>query len=163
MFNRKSWGLIEQIIVAFMDNSRLDLRLLIVILEITHYHRIQVLKNREITQTRIIIIIWNYHKCCRNRRKLRISKKGIIWESNKAIAQREENKMLIWSRIIDHLTTIISQMPKNSKIMIEYAANHMIFLKHILEIIKHKMLRIHKDTQIGTCILEIINSINRMN
>jgi len=57
MFNRKSWGLIEQIIVAFMDNSRLDLRLLIVILEITHYHRIQVLKNREITQTRIIIII----------------------------------------------------------------------------------------------------------
>jgi len=163
MFNRKSWGLIEQIIVAFMDNSRLDLRLLIVILEITHYHRIQVLKNREITQTRIIIIIWNYHKCCRNRRKLRISKKGIIWESNKAIAQREENKMLIWSRIIDHLTTIISQMPKNSKIMIEYAANHMIFLKHILEIIKHKMLRIHKDTQIGTCILKIINSINRMN
>ena len=163
MFNRKSWGLIEQIIVAFMDNSRLDLRLLIVILEITHYHRIQVLKNREITQTRIIIIIWNYHKCCRNRRKLRISKKGIIWESNKAIAQREENKMLIWSWIIDHLTTIISQMPKNSKIMIEYAANHMIFLKHILEIIKHKMLRIHKDTQIGTCILEIINSINRMN
>jgi len=163
MFNRKSWGLIEQIIVAFMDNSRLDLRLLIVILEITHYHRIQVLKNREITQTRIIIIIWNYHKCCRNRRKLRISKKGIIWESNKAIAQREENKMLIWSWIIDHLTTIISQMPMNSKIMIEYAANHMIFLKHILEIIKHKMLRIHKDTQIGTCILEIINSINRMN
>lgn len=54
-------------------------------------------------------------------------------------------------------------MPKNSKIMIEYAANHMIFLKHILEIIKHKMLRIHKDTQIGTCILKIINSINRMN